>query len=154
MLRVLFVCLGNICRSPMAEAVFAQLVKEAHLQDFIEVDSAGTADWDIDSAPHPGTLYVLEQNGIEYSGQGRKLLKTDLDSFDYIITMDDKNLRDVKRLGQGSAVVAPLMGFVDGTDIREVPDPYFDNGFEIVHMLIQAGAQGLLQHIKAEHHIS
>ena len=138
----------------MAEAVFTQLVKEAGLQDSIEADSAGTADWDIDSAPHPGTMYILEQNGIEYSGQGRKLQKADLDTFHYVITMDDENLRDVKKLGKGSAIVAPLMSFVAGTDIREIPDPYFDNGFEIVHMLVQAGTQGLLQHIKTEHQIA
>jgi protein-tyrosine phosphatase len=137
----------------MAEAVFMQLVKQANLQHCIEADSAGTADWEIDSAPHPGTLYILEQNGIEYSGQGRKLQKADLDGFDYIITMDDENLRDVKKLGKGSATVAPLMSFVQGTEIREVPDPYFDNGFEVVHMLIQAGAEGLLQRIKTEHRL-
>lgn len=145
---------GQHLSLPMAEAVFAQLVREAHLQDSIEVDSAGTADWDIDSAPHPVTLYILEQNGINYSGEGRKLLKADLDTFDYIITMDDENLRDVKKLGPGSATVAPLMSFVEGTDIREIPDPYFDNGFEIVYMLVQAGTQGLLQHIKAKHRFS
>jgi protein-tyrosine phosphatase len=153
MIRVLFVCLGNICRSPIAEAVFKQLVKEAKLQDFIEAGSAGTADWDIDSAPHPDTLYVLEQNGIEYSGQGRKLLKADLRSFDYVISMDDENMRDIKKLGKGSAIVAPLMSFVKGTDVREIPDPYFDNGFEIVHMLASAGTQALFQHIKAGHHL-
>ena len=147
-------CLGNICRSPMAEAVFMQLVKEANLQAFIEADSAGTADWNIDSAPHPGTLYILEQNAIEYSGQGRKIQKTDLNVFNYVITMDDENMRDVKKLGKGTATVAPLMSFVAGTNIREVPDPYFDNGFEIVHMLVEAGTRALLQHIKTEHHLS
>jgi protein-tyrosine phosphatase len=154
MIRVLFVCLGNICRSPMAEAVFTHLVKEANLQNSIQADSAGTADWDIDLAPHPGTLYILEQNGIEYSGRGRKLVKADLDSFDYVITMDDENLRDVRKLGIGSATVTPLMSFVAGTDIREIPNPYFDNGFEIVHMLVQAGTQGLLQHIRTEHQLN
>jgi protein-tyrosine phosphatase len=137
----------------MAEAVFMQLVKQANLQHCIEADSAGTADWDIDSAPHPGTLYVLEQRGVEYSGQGRELRNDDLNTFDYIITMDDENLRDVKKLGEGSATVAPLMSFVQATDIREVPDPYFDNGFEIVHMLIEAGAEALLQHIRTEHQL-
>jgi len=137
----------------MAEAIFTQLVKEANLQDSIEADSAGTADWHLNSAPHPGTLYILEKNGINYCGQSRKIEKADLDSFDYIITMDNENLRDVKKLGKGSAVVAPLMNFVANTDIREIPDPYFDNGFEIVHLLIQAGTHDLLQHIKVKHHL-
>jgi protein-tyrosine phosphatase len=152
-IRVLFVCLGNICRSPMAEAVFIRLVREAGLQDKIEAASAGTADWEIDSAPHPGTLYILEQNGIEYSGQGRKLSKADLHEFDYIVTMDDENLRHVHKLGQGRARVAPLMSFVMNTDIREVPDPYFNNGFEIVYMLVRAGSEGLLTHIRREYQL-
>lgn len=151
MIRVLFVCLGNICRSPMAEAVFMQLVKEANLEVSIEADSAGTADWEIDSHAHPGTLDILEENGIEYSGEGRSILKEDLNNFDYVITMDDENLRDVRKLGKGSATVAPLMSFVRDTDIREIPDPYFDNGFEIVHMLVLAGSQGLLQQIRTNH---
>jgi protein-tyrosine phosphatase len=135
------------------EAVFMQLVDEANLQAFIEADSAGTADWNIDSGPHPGTLYVLEQHGIAYCGQGRKIHKADLNSFDFIITMDDENLRDVQKLGKATATIAPLMSFVISTDIREIPDPYFDNGFEVVYMLVRAGAEALLQHITIEHHL-
>ncbi len=94
---------------------------------------------------------MLEQNGIEYSSQGRRLQKADLDMFDYIITMDDENMRHVRKLGKGRARIAPLMSFVANTDIREVPDPYFDNGFEIVYMLVTAGTEGLLKHIQQEH---
>jgi protein-tyrosine phosphatase len=154
MISVLFVCLGNICRSPMAEAVFMQLVRDENLQAYIKADSAGTAKWEIDSAPHPGTIGILEENGIEYSGQGRKIQKADLDIFDYIVTMDDENLRDVRKLGKGSAMIAPLMSFVANTEIREIPDPYFDHGFEVVYVLINAGARGLLNHIKTRHNLS
>ena len=150
-IRVLFVCLGNICRSPMAEAVFAHLVCEAGLQDFVEVDSAGTGDWHIDSAAHPGTLFMLEQNGISYDGQGRQIRAEDLKAFDYVITMDDENLSNVRRLGKGTAHVAPLMSYVPDTDIGEVPDPYFTNGFEVVYMLVHEGCVRLLEAIRLEH---
>jgi protein-tyrosine phosphatase len=153
MIRVLFVCLANVCRSPMADAVFAHLVRAEELEQVIEADSAGTADWEMGSAPHPGTQYILEANGITYSGEARRILKSDLNDFDYIITMDDENLRAVRKMGKGRAVVAPLMSFVEGTTIREVPDPYFDNGFEIVYMLIEAGAKGLLGSIKKTHEL-
>lgn len=135
----------------MAEAVFTHMVAEARLQDCIEAESAGTADWEIDSAPHPGTMDMLERNGISYTGQGRNLSADDLEDFDYVLTMDDENLRHVRKLGKGTARVAPLMSFVAGTDIREIPDPYFDHGFEIVYMLVEAGTRGLLQHIVNEH---
>jgi protein-tyrosine phosphatase len=153
MIRVLFVCLGNICRSPMAEAIFEHLVREAGLQDRIEVDSAGTADWEIDAPAHPGTLRMLGENGIRYSGQGRNLKPDDLDAFDYIITMDEQNRRDVERIGVGSAMIAPLLSFVSGSEIREVPDPYFDNRFDRTYTLVRAGAEALLEHIRAEHGI-
>lgn len=154
MIRVLFVCLANVCRSPMAEAVFAQMVTDANLQNFIETDSAGTADWEMDSAPHPGTLDILEQHGIAYFGQSRALKKTDLEEFGYILTMDDSNLRAVHKLGKGKAIVAPLLSFVADTDLREIPDPYFDNGFELVYQMVFAGAQGLLEYIIESHQLS
>ncbi len=154
MIRVLFVCLANVCRSPMAEAVFAHMVRAEGLEGQIEADSAGTADWEMGSAPHSGTQYILEENGIAYSGLGRRILHSDLNDFDYIITMDDENLRAVRKMGKGRAMVAPLMSFVTGTTIREVPDPYFDNGFEIVYMLIRAGAEGLLDSIKRTHQLA
>jgi protein-tyrosine phosphatase len=151
MIRVLFVCLGNICRSPMAEAVFMHLVREAGLQDRIEADSAGTGSWHIDSAPHPGTMGMLAEHGIEYEGQGRQIRPGDLNEFDYIVTMDDENLRNVRRFGKGRAHVAPLMDYAPHLKRREVPDPYFGGGFEETYELVRAGAEGLLQAIRQEH---
>ncbi len=106
------------------------------------------------SVLHPSTQYILEENGIEYSGESRRILKRDLYTFDYIITMDDENLRAVRKMGQGRAKVAPLLDFVERTTLREVPDPYFDNSFEIVYMLVQAGAEGLLDSIKKTHQLN
>lgn len=154
MIRVLFVCLANLCRSPMAEAVFAHLVRHEGLEHQIEADSAGTADWEMGSAPHPGTQSILEENGIAYSGQARRIVQSDLDTFDYIITMDDENLRAVRKLGKGRAQVAPLLSFVVGTTLREVPDPYFNNGFEVVYSIVHAGAEGLLDSIKKTHQLN
>ena len=151
MIRILFVCLGNICRSPMAEGLFMQMVRRAGLERVIESDSAGTADWEIDAAPHPGTLAVLRRNGIDYRGRGRNLRPGDLDAFDYVITMDDQNTRDVKRAGSGSEMIAPLMSFAAGSSVRDVPDPYFDNRFDITHGLIREGVQGLLEHLIIAH---
>ena len=151
MVRVLFVCLGNICRSPMAEGVFAHLVREAGLENEIEVDSAGTGNWHIGQPPHQGTLQIFTQYGIEYKGRARQLSLRDLDSFDYIITMDEENLSNVKRLGTGRAKVAPLLSYAPHSKVQEVPDPYFSGGFEGVYDLVRAGAEGLLAAIRQEH---
>lgn len=137
----------------MAEAVFRHKVEAAGLADQIEADSAGTGNWHIDSAPHPGTLGILEENGIAYEGQGRQIKREDLDFFDYIITMDDENLHNVRRLGTGRAKVAPLLDYAPQVEIREVPDPYFDNGFDVVYYLVQAGTEGLLAAIRQEHRL-
>jgi protein-tyrosine phosphatase len=158
-IRVLFVCLGNICRSPMAEAVFAHLVRDAGLDDKIEVDSAGTGDWHVNSPAHSGTLEILQQNQIPYAGRARQIKIADLEDFDYIVTMDDENLRNVKRLGTGRAVVKPLLEFAAPDSlarqhrIREVPDPYFHGGFDVVYGLVREGAVGLLQTIREEHNL-
>src|SRR2546421_5279164 len=98
MIRVVFVCLGNICRSPMAEAVFRNLVEEAGLTDQFEIDSAGTGDWHLGEPAHPGTRKILSKHGIELDHRARRVSPEDL-SADYFIVMDRQNLRDVAALG-------------------------------------------------------
>jgi protein-tyrosine phosphatase len=156
-IRVLFVCMGNICRSPMAEAVFNHMVRAADLEERIEADSAGTDDWHTGSAAHAGTLEILQHNGIAYDGRGRQIRAADLNDFDYIVTMDDDNLRGVQQLGQGRAVVRPLLEYAAEesgarlNSIRQVPDPYYDGRFDTTYDLVGEGCRGLLDAIRREH---
>jgi protein-tyrosine phosphatase len=153
MIRVLFVCMGNICRSPMAEAVFQHLVNAAGLSDKIEVDSAGTGSWHVGSHAHHGTLDVLMRNAIAYDGRARQVVPADLAFFDYIVTMDEDNLRYVRSLGAQNEHVAPLLSYAPHLKIREVPDPFYTGGFDGVYDLVRAGCEGLLATIRQEHNL-
>ena len=150
--RVLFVCLGNICRSPMAEAVFQDLVDQAGLKDDITVDSAGTGGLHLGERAHRGTLNVLRQHGIEYEGRARQFTRADFDRFDYILTMDDDNLADVRAMlpPTTQAAVRRFLDFAGDVPTRAVPDPYYTGQFEEVYALVRQGAEGLLTHIRKE----
>jgi protein-tyrosine phosphatase len=151
--RVLFVCLGNICRSPMAEAVFQHLVDEAGLSDAITVDSAGTGNWHVGEKAHSGTRTVLRQHGINYEGRARQVKRGDFAGFDYLLAMDGSNLANLQRMmpDNSDAVVKRFLEFAEGDSVRDVPDPYYNNRFEEVYRLVKAGSEGLLKHISAEH---
>ena len=144
----------------MAEAVFIHLVKNAGLENEIEADSAGCGDWHMGAPAHSGTLGVLQEAGIEYSGVARRIAAEDLAAFDYIITMDDENLRFVQNLQSenpnSKARIAPLLDFAPLAkqhQVREVPDPYLVGGFDVVFRLVHAGSSGLLDEIRREHEI-
>ena len=147
MIRVLFVCLGNICRSPMAESVFLQLVREAGLQNQIEVDSAGTGDWHIGQRPHHGTLEILRQNGVAEGSRARQIRADDLRNFEWILVMDKKNLRGVQELGKSCANVHLLLEFAPQFGHAEIPDPYFTGDFALTYRLVRAACEGLLAKI-------
>lgn len=151
MIRVLFVCLGNICRSPMAEAVFRHEVEAAGLGDRIDIDSAGTGGWHIGEEPHEGTRRKLAEKNISTAGmKGRQLSRQDLETFDYIIAMDAENLGDIHRLAahDSSAYTARLLDLVPDSDIEDVPDPYFTGNFDEVYGLIEDGCRRLLALIR------
>lgn len=147
--NVLFVCLGNICRSPMAEAVLRHKVEERQLADQITVDSAGTGDWHIGNAPHEGTRRILDLHGISYENMSARLVSgEDFGKFEYIICMDKSNGENVRKIPGGEQ--SELLFFMDllpEEELREVPDPYFTGNFEQVYELINAGCDVLLDQI-------
>jgi protein-tyrosine phosphatase len=156
MVKVLFVCLGNICRSPMAEAVFRDLVKKEGLEDKIMIDSAGTGNWHIGKPPHRGTQQILSKYNIDFEGiRARQVSEDDVESFDYIIAMDVENLGNLRRLAgyKKTGFIGRLLDFVPDSDVADVPDPYYTGNFDEVYELIQKGCKNLLETIKKEHHL-
>lgn len=146
-IRVLFVCLGNICRSPMAEAIFRHLVEEVGLADQIDVESAGTGNWHAGERPHPGTVAILGQNQISVgSKRARQLSRADLSAFDYIIAMDAENAADIQALF--GRKVPRLLEFAPKGFPLDVPDPYYTHKFDIVYQLVLEGCKGLLETIR------
>ncbi|MEQ8673083.1 MAG: low molecular weight protein-tyrosine-phosphatase [Aggregatilineales bacterium] len=157
MINVLFVCLGNICRSPMADAVFQAQVKNAGLDDKIKVDSAGTGGWHIGETAHPGTRSTLKKHDIPYDGRARQFKPDDLITFDYVLGMDASNFDHIQRNFDKDAHNAEINLFLHyaneaGTVTEtEVPDPYYTGGFEHVFSLVERGGEALLNHIRKQH---
>lgn len=153
MVRVLFVCLGNICRSPMAEAVFRDYVAREGLNDKIEVDSAGTGNWHVGNPPHEGTSTLLKEKGISTEGmKARQIVQEDGEKFDYIIAMDSQNLKDLRKViaEKEGSVVTLFLDLVENAPFKDVPDPYFTGNFDEVYDLVTQGCEALLERIKKE----
>jgi len=154
MIHVLFVCLGNICRSPMAEGVFQHLVNQAGLADQIKVDSTGTSRWNLGKPAHRGTRRTLRRHGIAYEGRARQVTLADLNQADYVIAMDANNVYDLRQMASREALGGKLhllLDFAPPGYQAEVPDPIYDGKFEQVYELVEAGCRGLLDHIRTKH---
>jgi protein-tyrosine phosphatase len=151
---VLFVCLGNICRSPLAEGVFLHLVERAGLGDRFEVDSAGTGSWHVGELPDARATMVASKHGIELASRARQITRDDLEHFDYVIAMDRENLRNIERMALGAesdADIRLLREFDREADGDEVPDPYYGgaSGFENVFAMVHRSCQTLLERLRA-----
>ena len=154
-IRICFVCLGNIVRSPLGENMFKYLAQQAGVADRYEVDSAGTGSWHVGDSPDPRMRRVAAQHGLKYDGRARKFTQNDFDKFDLIIAMDTENRTNLRRLGrstQDTAKIHLMREFDPQPDPNpSVPDPYYGgiDGFEKVYKIIERSCQGLLDALES-----
>ena len=158
MVKVLFVCMGNICRSPSAEGVFRDKVSATGLDDKIHIDSAGTHAYHIGNPPDPRSQAAAIKRDYDLSTQrARKVKINDFDEFDYVIAMDMSNEDDLQAICPSGMEekIHLFLNFSNNTDKKEVPDPYYGggNGFETVLDLIEDAADGLIAHLQEHHSI-
>jgi protein-tyrosine phosphatase len=152
---VLFVCLGNICRSPTAEGVFRKLVDDAGLAEFIHIDSAGTHAFHVAEPPDRRAQAAALRRGVELSRiRARRVSETDYERFDLILAMDEDNLAVLRERASAESVssLRLFLDFSESSRESEVPDPYYGGtaGFERVLDIVEAAAEGLLRHIRDE----
>jgi low molecular weight protein-tyrosine phosphatase len=158
-IRVMFVCLGNICRSPLAEGVFAAKVTEAGLSEAFEIASSGTGNWHVGNPPDARMLQTAALHGVRLDSRGRQFGATDLEHFDHILVMDRSNLHDVLLLDQNDSFgpkVKLFREFDPDPGDHQVPDPYYGGtgGFEQVYGIVDRTAQALFGGLKAHYGLS
>ena len=155
-IKVLFVCLGNICRSPMAEAIFRDKIKKRNLESFFEIDSCGTSNYHIGANADPRTISTATKNGVDMDHCVRQLVKKDLNEYDYILAMDHSNHQNILRLSAiRKAKVFLMREFDPQGKGKEVPDPYYGDHthFDDVYEILDRSTEGLLEHIGQAEHI-
>jgi len=158
--RVLFVCLGNICRSPLAEGVFRDKVRAAGLDGLIDIDSAGTGAWHVGNPPDRRMIATAKRQGVDISAQrARQFVDTDLADFDHILAMDKSNLHDILFLDAGDDFghrVTLFRQWDPEPGDYEVPDPYYggDAGFEHVYEIVDRTAEALLKGLAAHYELA
>ncbi|MGI1678106.1 MAG: low molecular weight phosphotyrosine protein phosphatase [Cellvibrionaceae bacterium] len=153
MVKVLFVCLGNICRSPTAHGIFRELVRKENLENVIIIDSAGTGDWHIGKSPDKRAIKAAKQNGYDISDlRARQVTSEDFQQYDYILAMDNSNLNNLRSISplNYSGELKLILDYHPDQPLREVPDPYYgeNDGFVTVLTLIENASANLLEQIK------
>ena len=152
-IRICFVCLGNICRSPTAEGVMKHLVEQAGLAERFEIDSAGTGAYHVGEPADLRSAEAARKQGIELTSEARQFVADDYDTFDYVVAMDRKNHAHLQRLARRAAdrdKLSLLRNFDQHASAVDVPDPYFEDNFDEVFEICRAGCAGLLEHIRRE----
>ncbi|NDW18205.1 low molecular weight phosphotyrosine protein phosphatase [Dysgonomonas sp. 216] len=152
--KILFVCLGNICRSPAAEGIMKEFVYKEKLQNKIEVDSAGTSGWHNGELPDKRMRAHGAKRGYNFNSLSRKFTQNDFDKFDIILAMDDSNYGNIMRLSldlESQGKVFRMVDFLQKLKHDHIPDPYYSGaeGFELVLDLLEDACEGLLEHIKS-----
>lgn len=154
-IKVLFVCLGNICRSPTAQGIFQHKVKDAGLEKEIHIDSAGTGAWHIGKSPDSRTLAAATKRGYDFSDQrARQVGMQDFEKFDYVLAMDNVNLRELRQMAPSDfkGRLDLFLNYGSRSAHTEVPDPYYggDQGFDLVLDLVEDAAEGLLAQLEQD----
>jgi protein-tyrosine phosphatase len=147
-MKILMVCLGNICRSPLAEGILKNKIKQAELDWYI--DSAGIGGWHAGDLPDRRSIAVAQKYGIDLTEQrARKIKASDLDEFDWILAMDKDNYRDILSYAKNDnhrSKVVMIMNFINPKSNTEVPDPYYDGRFELVYQMLDEACDAFLKH--------
>ncbi|MFW5921062.1 MAG: low molecular weight protein-tyrosine-phosphatase [Polyangiales bacterium] len=155
--RIVFVCLGNICRSPTAEGIMRKLLADEKLDGKVEIDSAGTGSWHVGEPPDPRAADEAERRGFRLGGRARQVKPKDFDRFDYVVAMDASNRKNLEKLAPNAEArrkIHMLRDFETGAGgAGDVPDPYYGggDGFQKVFDICERSCRGLIEHLRREH---